>query len=239
MIELSPRTKDDPGGNWPYREAVGSLLRLSNMTPPDIANAVRVVARHSHNPGEEHWKAVLKILSCLRGTKGRGFTFTRGQGLGVSVYVDADYAKKAKDTRSVSGAAVMCGGVSVCWKSTTQKVCQFASYGSRIRSLWGWNEGGTVSACAVLEFLQSHLRGKPIVVFEDNEGAKALAENPLSSAHSKRIDVRHYFIGSLVKCGKIKTNFVSSEQQHADMLTKDLAVAPFNAHAEFLMNLSA
>ena len=34
-------------------------------------------------------------------------------------------------------------------------------------------------------------------------------------------------------------NFVSSEQQHADILTKDLSVAPFNAHAELLMNSSA
>ena len=83
-------------------------------------NAVGVVARHSHNPGEEHWNAVLKMLSYLRGTKGRGLTFTRGQGLGVSVYIDADYAKKAKDRRSISGAAVMCRGVCVCWKSTTQ-----------------------------------------------------------------------------------------------------------------------
>ena len=92
------------------------------MTRPDIANAIRVVARHSHNPGEEHWNVVLnKILSYLRGTKGRGHGFTRGRGLGVSFYVDADYAKKADDGRSVSGAVVMCGGVCVCWKSTTQR----------------------------------------------------------------------------------------------------------------------
>ena len=62
LLELGPRTEDDPGGKWPYREAVGSPLWLSNMTRPDIANAVRVVARHSHKPGEEHWNAVLKIL---------------------------------------------------------------------------------------------------------------------------------------------------------------------------------
>ena len=51
LIELDPRTEDDPGGKWPCREAVESLLCLSNMTRPNIANAVRVVARHSHNSG--------------------------------------------------------------------------------------------------------------------------------------------------------------------------------------------
>ena len=83
----------------------------------------------------------------------------------------------------------------------------------------------------VLEFLQLHLRGKPIVVFEDNEGAKTLAANPLSSARSEHIDVCHHFVRGLVRCGKIKMNFVSSEQ-HVDILTKDLSFAPFNAHAD-------
>ena len=39
----------------------------------------------------------------------------------MSVYVDADCAKKANEGRSVSGAAVMCSGVCACWKSTTQR----------------------------------------------------------------------------------------------------------------------
>ena len=34
--------------------------------------------------------------------------------------------------------------------------------------------------CAVFEFLQPHLRGRSIVVFEDNEGTKAVAEVPLA-----------------------------------------------------------
>ena len=224
LNELGPRTEDDPGGKWPYREAVGNLLWLSNMTLPDIANAVRVAARHSHNPGKGRWNAVLKILSYLRGTKGRGLTFTRGQGLGVSVYVDADYAKKVKDRRSVSGAAVMCGGVCVCWKPTTQR-CVTSSTTEAEYVACGDGIKEALFVCAVLEFLQPHLRGKPIGVFKDNEEAKALAENPLSSARIKHIDVHHHFIRGLVKCGKIKMNFVSSEQQHADILTQDLAVA--------------
>ena len=32
---------------------------------------------------------------------------------------------------------------------------------------------------------------------------------------------------------------VSSELQHSDILTKNLAVAPFNAHAEILINSTA
>ena len=49
-VELDPREEDEPRGDWPYREAVGSLMWLSTMTRPDSSNAVRTVPLHSHSP---------------------------------------------------------------------------------------------------------------------------------------------------------------------------------------------
>ena len=68
-VELGPREEGQPKGDWPYREAVGSLMWLSTMTRPDISNAVRAVARHSHNATDRHSKAVLKIMAYLHGTR--------------------------------------------------------------------------------------------------------------------------------------------------------------------------
>ena len=45
-----------------YREMVGSLMWIANQTRPDIVNAVRAVARFSHDPKEVHVKAVRKII---------------------------------------------------------------------------------------------------------------------------------------------------------------------------------
>ena len=39
----------------------------------------------------------------------------------LETYLDADYAHKADDRRSVSGVAVCCGGTLVSWFSRTQK----------------------------------------------------------------------------------------------------------------------
>ena len=50
------------------------------MSRPDIANAVRAVARHSHDPTARHWKAVLLIIEYLVGTKDLGLTFERDRG---------------------------------------------------------------------------------------------------------------------------------------------------------------
>ena len=82
---------------------VGGLMWLVVMSKPDITNAVRAVSRHSNNPAERHWKAVLQIIRCLLGTKDLSLTFEWGSGLEISVFADANYAEKADDRRSVSG----------------------------------------------------------------------------------------------------------------------------------------
>ena len=43
--DLGPRRNDESVCDKPVRAAVGSLIWLSSMTRPDIANAVRVVTR--------------------------------------------------------------------------------------------------------------------------------------------------------------------------------------------------
>ena len=49
----------------PFREIVGSLMWIANQTRPDIANAVRAIARFSHDPKPIHYKAAQKILKYL------------------------------------------------------------------------------------------------------------------------------------------------------------------------------
>ena len=120
-VKLCPREEGEPKGDWPYREAVGSLMWLSNMTRPDISNAVRAVARHSHNPTDRDWKAVLKTMPYLHGTRGMGLAFTRGSRLDLTAYSDADYADKSNHRRSVSGTAITLGGAAVSRASSTQR----------------------------------------------------------------------------------------------------------------------
>ena len=52
---------------------------------------------------------------------------------------------------------------------------------------------------AVLDFLQPELADETIDLFEDNQGAIAIAENPISGGRTKHIDVRYHFIRKLVE----------------------------------------
>ena len=57
--------EDEGAGDLPFREVVESLMWITNQTRPDISNAVRAVARQSHEPKKSHWKAAQKILNYL------------------------------------------------------------------------------------------------------------------------------------------------------------------------------
>ena len=55
-----------------------------------------------------------------------------------------------------------------------------------------------------------------------------------SSARIKHIDVRFHFVRELLRANQIGIEFVDSEEQHADILTKTLAANIFNYHCKYL-----
>ena len=58
---------------------------------------------------------------------------------------------------------------------------------------------------AVLDFVQPHLSGNAIDMYEENERAKVLlAENPQSSRRSKHIDVCFHFLRELVRLRQVQ-----------------------------------
>ena len=50
---------------------------------------------------------------------------------------------------------------------------------------------------AVLDFVQPHLSGRAMDMYEDNEGAKASAKNSQGSHRNKHINVRFNFLRGL------------------------------------------
>ena len=157
-------------------------------------------------------------------------------GISLEVFADADYASKATDRRSVSGGLIMCGGASVCWFSRTQKCVTLSTSEAEYVAL-----GDAVNELLFLRQVWRFMLPSKIMpyfpVFEDNQGAVQLAQNPITNSNSKHIDVSHHFLRELVRQRDIKVVQVRSEFQHADILTKALAFDLFAFHRKFLMNL--
>jgi len=51
-----------------YAKVIGSVMFLMNFTRPNIAYVVSRLSRYTHNPSQEHWNALLRLLKYLRGT---------------------------------------------------------------------------------------------------------------------------------------------------------------------------
>ena len=136
------------------------------MTRPDIANAVRAVARQAHDPAKRQWRVVRKIISYLNKTKDLGLVFVKDGDRKLSVYVDVDYANKDNDRRSVSGVAVMVGGTVVNASSTTQHcVTLSTSEAEYVAMAQRQGENTVLFTKAVLNFLQPELANETIDFF--------------------------------------------------------------------------
>ncbi|KAA3469043.1 Zinc finger, CCHC-type [Gossypium australe] len=60
-----------------YARVIGSLIYLMSYTRPNIASTVNSLSRFISNPGENHWKAIVRVLRYLRYTRDYGLHYSR------------------------------------------------------------------------------------------------------------------------------------------------------------------
>ncbi|RVW20081.1 Retrovirus-related Pol polyprotein from transposon RE1, partial [Vitis vinifera] len=68
-----------------------------------------------------------------------------------------------------------------------------------------------------------------MVVFCDNTSAINISKNPVLHSRTKHIDIRHHFIRDLVEDKVVSLEYVPTEGQIADILTKPLDVSRFES----------
>ena len=49
-----------------YSRIIASLMYIMNCTRPNIAYAISKLSRYTSNPGEDHWKALVRVLRYLK-----------------------------------------------------------------------------------------------------------------------------------------------------------------------------
>ena len=72
----------------------------------------------------------------------------------------------------------------------------------------------------------------PITVYMDNVGAIWLSNNRTTSDRTKQIDIRSSFVKEYQEDGKIINQFMKSEENEADIFTKNPTNVSFHNHQE-------
>jgi hypothetical protein len=61
----------------------------------------------------------------------------------------------------------------------------------------------------------------------DNQSCIKMTENPVFHDRSKHIEIRYHFIHDMVQRGALKLQYISTDEQVADVMTKPLSRVKF------------
>lgn len=213
---------DESTSNFPYREAIGSLLFLCSVSRPDISFAVNVLSRYVNNPGQQHINAIKRVIRYLIGSK--DYFIKYGESSDLIGYSDSDFAGDIDSRKSTTGYIFQMNGGPITWCSQKQKTTALST-----------TEAEFVAACESakeivwLKQLLSELgeNYNCVTLCVDNQSAIKLINNPVYHKRTKHIDVKYNFVREKVELGMIKVQYVSSNNQLADILTKALSTQCF------------
>lgn len=212
--------------DYPYREAVGSLVHVATVSRPDIMLAVNQVSRYLHSYDESHWNAVKKILKYLKETKSYGLCYTSNcDSTDLTGYSDSDFANDLEKRRSTTGYVFLKSGAAVTWSSQRQPTVALST-----------TEAEFMAACAAtkeamwLRQLLSDLgvfRQKSVCINIDNQSAINVIKNSEFHKRCKHIDIKYNFIKEKYHDNIISLNYVHTNNQYADVFTKALSKDKF------------
>jgi len=196
-------------------------MYLMSCTRPDIAFTVSRLSRFTSNPGDDHWKAIVRVLGYLRYTHEYGLHYRREPGV-LEGYSDASWISDTQDSKATSGYVFTLGGAAISWKSSKQTVITRSTMEAEFVALDKCGEEA--------EWLRHFLEDIPdwpkpipaICVHSDSQSAIGRAHNTMYNGKSRHIRRRHNTIRQLISTRVIVIDYIRSKDNIADPLTKGL-----------------
>ena len=252
----TPLGKDEHGPPrkefWSYPSVIGMMLYLASNSRPDIAFAVNQCERFNSCPKLIHEKAVKRIARYLKATRERGLILQPSKDLSLKLYADADFAglwkiEKPDDpisVRSRTGFIITLSDIPVSWSSklqteiaTSTMMSEYVALSTGMRELIP-TMNIFKEICDAFHIKRSE-ESQLVRIFEDNEGAKKLAEKvlPRTTPQSKHFGGKYHWFRSHVTnpASKIKIYSIDTSLQKADIFTKGLVKVDFEKKRYLLM----
>eukprot|EP00253_Pinus_taeda_P013081 PITA_13081 len=203
-----------------YEEDMSQNFALVMQKEFEMSLLVGIVGRFQANPKETHLQAIKRIFKYLQGTQNYGLWYPRGTDLTLHAYIDADWAGSMDDRKSTSGGAFFMGPRLVSWFSKKQSSIALSTSEAEYVA--------AASYCTQLLSLMQTLQDMqitctpPISIFCDNTSAISISKNPVMHSKTKHIPIKYHFLQEKVLEQKVKLEYVPSNEQVVDILTKPL-----------------
>ena len=203
-----------------YQRAVDSLLYLSTRTRPEIAYAVGEVSKYSSEPTTQHWNAVKRIFRYLQGTKTFGLLFKGNGSSNCYGYSDADWGGDRSDRKLSSGYCFYVGDSLISWRSSKQSCVSLSTAEAEYVAL---ASAGQQAAWLIKLINDLTFDTKTLTIFEDNQAAICLANNPKAVRKTKHIDLKYHYVRNLVSDNIVSVSYCPTSEMVADIFTKAIS----------------
>lgn len=210
--------KEDQLSDDPYREAIGAIQYYANCSRPDLLYAVNMLARFSTRPRKAHWLAVERIIKYINNTKKYGLTYKRNESK-LEAYTDASWGGDYLERCSTSGGLILLSGGPISFYSRKQATIALSTA-----------ESEYLAACELVKELVATINllneiryyiNKPTVYLDNQSTLKQITGNE-TLRRSKHIDIKLHYIKEIYKRSIFSLEYINSNNQLADILTKEL-----------------
>ena len=200
-------------------------VHFNIITRPDISYAVQQICLYMHDPREEHFVALKRIIRYIKGTPTLDLHLCKSSSTQLITYTDADWVGCPDIRRSTSGYCLFLGDNLISWSSKCQPTLSRSSAEGKYRGV----ANVVAESCWIRNLLLELHRSlhKATIVYCDNTSAIYLTGNPVNHQRTKHIEVDVHFVRERVAKGQVHVLHVSSRSQYADIFTKGLPRALF------------
>jgi hypothetical protein len=231
------KIKKDPAFVRKFQSAVGQLMYIMLATRPDLAYPVGILARHASNPTPDHVTALLHLAGYLMYTTKEVLAYRipdneKRYGL-IEAFSDADWAGEAHSARSTSGMVVFKNETPICWSSKRQGVVSTSTMEAEYIALF--NTAQHAKWLSSLEKQFGTFERVPLLCC-DNQAAITIATGgELGYKRSKYMEIKLHWVRDHFKEGHYEINYVSTEDNLADLLTKRLSSSALSNLWDYLL----
>jgi hypothetical protein len=205
----------------PYQELVGSIMHAT-MTRKDILYAASIVGKYMSRPTQKHYALAQTILNYLAETKDYALILGKFSLHQFETYCDASFANE-EERKSRTGAIILYRGSLVSAISKVQKLTTLSTAESEYVAM---NEAAVMSMY-LRQYVESIGRpaSEPTRMYIDNTAAISMTEETANFNRTKHIAIRYHSTRQFIRDGHMQVEYVNTEEQIADVMTK--ALGPF------------
>jgi hypothetical protein len=207
-----------------YRQIIGSLVYLTN-TRLDICFSVNTLSQFLVEPRHVHLMPAKHVMRYLKGTIDCGLSYDGDHDFTLSGYTDADWTGSVFDRKNTSGCCFSLGSAMISWQSRKQSNIAL----STVEAEYIVACSASCEAIWLRKLLTSlfDLEMEATTILCDNQSCIKMTKNPVFYDRSKHIEIRYHYIRDMVERGALKLQYISVNEQVADVLTKPLSRVKF------------